>query len=598
MPDEQKKMLPINYTATEFEGIRRELLQVAERFYPDTFRDFSDASFGAMMVDAVAYVGDQLSFYLDYNVNETFLDTAYQYNNVLRHGKILGYKHSGPASSYGTAAIFVMVPASTTGLGPDTRYLPILKRGSRFNTNSGIVFTLTENIDFSNPKYPVVVARSDNETGAPTHYAVKAYGNVVSGNFNVKRIKINDYERFLRIKLKAANVQEIISVLDDQSNEYYEVDYLSQDIVFKEISNKNFKNDNVPSILKPMLVTRKFVVERTKNSTFLQFGSGKQGESNVAANPQSVAINLFGKDYVTDTTFDPTKLSKNENFGIVPSNTVLTITYRSLSVDNSNVAVGKLNGIVSVSTDYADRNNLSTDKIAELERSFEVTNEEPITGQTRSPSSGEVKRRIYDTFPTQNRAVTKADYESVVYRMPAKFGSVKRCSVQKDPDSMKRNLNMYIISEDNFGLLTKSNSAIKNNLKTWLDNYRMINDTIDILDAHIFNFGVEFTVSSQSGANRFSLLNACVTQINRMFSDGFFIGEAIAVSDIYSELKKVTGVLDVNFVKIVNRSGTRYSNVVLNINQNTSPDGTTIIIPSNVVAELKFPRTDVKGKVI
>ena len=337
------------------------------------------------------------------------------------------------------------------------------------------------------------------------------------------------------------------------------MDYLSQDIVFKEISNKNFKNDNVPSVLKPMLVSRKFVVERTRNNTFLQFGSGKQGESNVAADPQSVAIDLFGKDYVTDTTFDPTKLSKNENFGVVPSNTVLTITYRSLSVDNSNVAVGKLNGITSVSTDYADRNGLSLDKIAELERSFEVTNEEPITGQTRSPSSGEVKRRIYDTFPTQNRAVTKADYESIVYRMPAKFGSVKRCSVQKDPDSMKRNLNMYVISEDNFGLLTKSNSAIKNNLKTWLDNYRMINDTIDILDAHIFNFGVEFTVSSQSGTNRFSLLNSCVTQINRMFSDGFFIGEAIVVSDIYSELKKVTGVLDVNFVKIVNRSGTRYS---------------------------------------
>jgi hypothetical protein len=598
MPNEQKKMLPIDYTATEFESIRKELLQVAERFYPDTFRDFSDASFGAMMVDAVAYVGDQLSFYLDYNVNETFLDTAYQYNNILRHGRILGYKHLGPASSYGTVSIFIMVPASNTALGPDTRYLPVLKRGTRFSSTSGMIFTLTENVDFSNPKFQVVVARTNTTTGAPTHYAIKAYATVVSGNLGVKRIRVNDYERFLRVKLKVPNVQEVISVLDSEGNEYFEVDYLSQDIVYKEISNKNFKNDNVPSILKPMLVSRKFVVERTRNATYLQFGSGKQGESNVAADPQSVAIDLFGKDYVTDTSFDPTKLSRNENFGIVPSNTILTVTYRGQGSGNANVAVGKLNNVSTVLADFANRQALSSTTIGEVERSIEVSNEEPITGQTRAASSSEVKRRIYDTFPTQNRAVTKADYESIVYRMPAKFGSVKRCSVQKDPDSMKRNLNMYVISEDNFGLLTKSNSAIKNNLKTWLDNYRMINDTIDILDAHIFNFGIEFTVSAAQGANKFTLLSSCVTQLKKHFSYGFYIGESISISDIYSELKKVTGVADVNFVKIVNKTGTTYSNVFLNINKNTSPDGTTMIVPGNVVPEIKFPRTDIKGKII
>jgi len=598
MPDEQKKMLPINYTATEFESIRRELLQIAERFYPDTFRDFSNASFGAMMIDAVAYVGDQLSFYLDYNVNETFLDTAYQYNNVLRHGRILGYKHQGIQSSYGNVALFVLVPASTTALGPDTRYIPILKRGTRFTSTSGGTFTLTENIDFSNPKYQVVVGRTDTATGAPTHYAIKAYGGVVSGNYNVKRVRVGPYERFLRVRLNAANVQEVLSVVDEQGSEYYEVNYLSQDMVYKEMSNRNFKNDNIPSVIKPMLVSRKFIVERTRNDTYLQFGTGESGATNVVANPQSVAIDLFGKDYVTDTTFDPTRLSKNENFGIVPSDTILTISYRSLAAGNSNVSVGNLNSISTVLVDFADRQLLSNAKIAEVTNSIEITNEEPITGQTRAPSSNEIKRRIYDTFPTQNRAVTKADYESVVYRMHPKFGSVKRCSVQKDNDSMKRNLNLYIISEDSFGKLIKSNSTIKNNLKVWLEQYRMINDTIDILDAHIYNFGIDFTVTAASGANKFSLLDSCIASLIRHFSDGFFIGESITISDIYSELKKVTGVLDVNFVKISNRSGTRYSNVKLNINENMSPDGTKLIIPNNVVSELKFPRTDIKGKVI
>ena len=115
MPNEQKKIIPINYTHREFESIREDLISIAERYYPDTFRDFSEGSFGALMVDAVAYVGDQLSFYLDYNVNESFLDTAYQYDNVLRHGRTLGYKYTGRPSTYGKVAIYVLVPASPPG---------------------------------------------------------------------------------------------------------------------------------------------------------------------------------------------------------------------------------------------------------------------------------------------------------------------------------------------------------------------------------------------------------------------------------------------------------------------------------------------------
>ena len=157
MADEQKKIVPINYTHREYESIREDLIDIAQRFYPDTFRDFSEASFGSLVLDAVAYVGDQLSFYLDYNVNETFLDTAYQYNNVIRHGRVLGYKYTGQASVYGQVAMFVLVPASSTGIGPDTNYIPVLKRGSRFTSEAGLNYVLTENIDFADPRNPVIV---------------------------------------------------------------------------------------------------------------------------------------------------------------------------------------------------------------------------------------------------------------------------------------------------------------------------------------------------------------------------------------------------------------------------------------------------------
>ena len=173
MADDQKKIVPIDYTHREFMTIREDLMEIAERFYPDTFQDFSEGSFGSIMLDAVAYVGDQLSLYLDYNVNESFLDTAYQRSNILRHGRVLGYKSQGRASTFGQAAIFVMVPASTTGIGPDRRYVPIMKRGSRFTSQNGLNFVLLENVDFAAPKNPVVVAKSDAATNAPTPYAIK-----------------------------------------------------------------------------------------------------------------------------------------------------------------------------------------------------------------------------------------------------------------------------------------------------------------------------------------------------------------------------------------------------------------------------------------
>ena len=330
----KRKYYQLIIRTENFKTIREDLLQIAERFYPDTFQDFSEASFGALMIDAVAYVGDQLSFYLDYNVNEAFLDTAYQYNNIVRHGRILGYKNQGRPSTYGQVAIFVLVPASTTGIGPDENYVPILKRGSTLQSQSGLNFMLTENIDFNDPKNPVVVARVNDSTGAPTYFAIKAFGNVVSGQIGQQIIKSGPYERFKTITINDSNFAEIISVYDSEGNEYFEVDYLSQDMVFKEFTNKNFKNDNVPSIIKPYLVSRKFVVVNERFETFLQFGSGKEGDSDVVASPQSVALNIFGKSYTSDTTFDPTRLTKTENFGIVPTNTTLTVTYRAINPIN------------------------------------------------------------------------------------------------------------------------------------------------------------------------------------------------------------------------------------------------------------------------
>lgn len=596
MPKHNKKTPSINYTNREYESIREDLNQIAERFYPDTFQDFSEASFGSMMLDAVAYVGDQLSFYLDYNVNESFLDTSYQLNNIIRHGRIMGYKNSGRPSTYGTVAIYVLVPASATGIGPDSRYIPIIKRGTTFSSTNGLGFVLTDDVDMATTTNPIVVARTEPTTGAPTFYAIKSYGKVVSGFFNTETVEIGAFQRFRSVQLSELNVSEIISVFDSDGNEYFEVENLSQDTIFKKLTNKNYKNDNVPSVLKPLLVNRKFVTVFDSNGVSLQFGSGDEYAGDVVAEPQSLAIDIFGKSYVTDTSFDPSTLVSNKYYGIVPQSTTLTILYRQTNPANANVAANSINTVGNKILEFEDISVLSAPVVQSVRSSIEVSNETPIAGNVSNPTSTEIKQRIYDTFPTQNRAVTQKDYENLVYRMPSNFGSIKRCSVQKDPDSQKRNLNVYVVSESPEGNLEQANGVIKENIKTWLNHYRMINDTVDILDTFIINLGINFVVKPEMNANKFDVLNNCVAALASEFSTPFFVGEFISVSKIFNVLNNVPGVNDVVKVQFENKTSASYSNVFFSINENMSPDGDSLVCPKNAIFEIKFPAVDIKGK--
>ena len=180
--------------------------------------------------------------------------------------------------------------------------------------------------------------------------------------------------------------------------------------------------------------------------------------------------------------------------------------------------------------------------------------------------------------------------------MPAKFGSIKRVSAQRDPESQKRNLNLYVISEDPFGNLIQTNSAIKNNLKTWLNQYRMINDTIDILNPYIINLGIEFSVRVISGSDKYTTIDNCINALGSSYSSGFFIGESFSISDVYQILGSVPGVLDVLRVRVFCKTGTDYSSATIDINNNLSPSGDQLIIPKNAIVELKYPSTDITGK--
>jgi hypothetical protein len=389
-------------------------------------------------------------------------------------------------------------------------------------------------------------------------------------------------------------------VTDSDGNEYYEVDNLSQNVIYKYLPNNNSVDGSPSFILKPVVVPRRFTVETSStNGITLQFGYGsEEGLSiNEFSDPTNVMVQEYGRDYITETTFDPNKLLNTDKFGIAPTNTVLTVVYRENDNTNINTATNSISTVNSYSMIFPTAGSNSTIKNA-VYTSLEAANEEPILGDVTIPSIDEIKIIAYDNFASQNRAVTKSDYEAIAYRMPPKLGSIKRVNITQDPDSFKRNMNLYVISEDRDGNFITSNNSIKNNLKTWLLQYKMVNDTIDILDTTIVNLGVDFDIISSREANKFDVLTQCIQKLkNEVFNKKFEIGENFNYSTIYNTLNKLDGVIDVVNVKVKLISSTGYSQVPFDIQGNTSADGRYIKCPDSYVFEVKNLDSDIRGTV-
>lgn len=594
------KKVPINYTSRDFSTIKQDLINYAKRSYSDTYKDFNQSSFGALMVDTVSYIGDVLSFYLDYQVNESFLDTAVEYKNVSRLSRQYGYKFTGSPSATGVAEFFIVVPANSTGIGPNMDYSPILKPGSQFSTQSGAPYILIDTVNFSNPNNEVVVARVNNTTGAPTFYAIRAKGRVISGRIVEEGFDIGEYQRFRRLFLSLPRVAEVLSVIDEDGNEYYNVENLSQDIIYKDVSNKTNTRDSVPSLLRPFSVPRRFTVEKQGQFSYLQFGYGSQDEASSeasVADPSNVILKMNGKQYISDMNFDPSKLVKTDKFGVAPVNTNLTVRYRVNSVDNVNAPVGTLTSVDDPVFSYRNVRQLDVQRVEQVSRSLEIFNPEPIVGDITDPTSEELRIRTLDSFATQNRAVTKKDYESMVYSMPSKYGAIKRCKITRDPDSFKRNLNLYILSEDADGTLTFANQTLKQNLKVWINSVKMINDTIDIIDGKIVNLSIDFRVIADPDKNKYDVLDSCINALKKKFKQPLLIGEPFYITDVYSCLNDVPGVVDTESVKINIKNGLQYSDTRFNLENQKSADGRYIKAPDNVAFEIKIPDQDIKGTV-
>jgi hypothetical protein len=356
--------------------------------------------------------------------------------------------------------------------------------------------------------------------------------------------------------------------------------------------------DSVPSVLKSLAVPRRFVVDQTSTGTFLQFGYGSEEEllKSSISDPSELVMNTHGKNYITTPEFDPLKLTSTDKFGIAPSNTNLQVVYRINTSDNVNAATRSITQVINPSLYFENRSTLRDDSVSLVINSIEVENEEPIVGDITLPKSDEIKLRALGNFATQSRAVTSQDYKSSIYLMPTRFGAVKRCAVFRDTNDLQRNLNIYVVSEDENGNFSKTNNIIKNNLKTWLNSLRMISDSIEIYDGKVVNLGLTFEAVAQNNFNKEEILNESINKIIEDLTEkNQEIGEPFYITDIFKSLKTIDGIIDVTDIKLEIKSGTPYSENSMIISDRISSDGRVFSIPKDFIWEIKYPLVDIKG---
>lgn len=583
----------INYTNRDYESLRAFLLEYARQFYPDTVQDFSEASPGSMIIDMLALIGDTLSYYTDYQGNESILDTARQVENINRLAKEKGFKDTGKPSAHGEVDLFISVPANGSG-EPDQSYIPILKKDSAFAVNqSGASYLLLKDVDFTNVQTTKRVVQRVNSDGIPTFFAIKATGKVISGARFFQKATVETFTNFFKIKLNNPLISEIISVTDSNGNEYYQVEYLTQNVVYKYIKNTGYNSETVPYVLTKIYAPRRFVIEYSEGFYYLVFGNGS---ADSITDPRNLILDFASRNYVTERAIDPKNIIQSDKFGVGPSDTILTIVYRANDSKKIGAAVKQLSKVVNPIFDFSI---YATDvaKKQAVFSSLEVSNAKPISSISQILDADDIKIRAYGAYAAQDRAVSKDDYITLCYALDPKFGSIKRANVYQDSNSFKRNLNLCVISQDEELNLATCTAELKNNLKTWLSQKKMINDTVDIIDAKIINIGIEFVVDT-SEQNKYVVYQKCMAKLFDLYKEKQDIGESFSISKIYKILNSIPEVIDTKKVKITLKNTTGYASSGFDIYSNLSKDGDYILCPKDQIFEIKYLDRDIVGSVI
>lgn len=601
-----------NYLARDFNGFRTVLLDYARQYYPDKIQDFSEASLGGLFLDMAAYVGDSMSFYLDHLYGELNPETVVETGNIEKILRNSGVPIVGAAAAIVELDFYVEIPVLSDGtLRPDPMLLPTIKAGSKFLSDNSVQFMLIEDVQFwySDPSTGNVTIDPKVEIGN----GKKINGNIVtkilkktgicsSGDQISESFSLGDFVAFRRLTLTQSDVTQIISVTDGFGNVYYEVESLTNDVVYKNSLNTTYSSPLVKDSLKVIPAPYRFVKETSlsNRTTTLIMGGGSADslEDDLIPDPSEFSIPLPFSQTFSRVRVNPQKMLSTTTLGICAYNTLLTVTYRYGGGLEHNVQPNSIRTIINLDTVFPENPSASKQNI--VRNSIVVRNAKPASGGEDAPSADELLSLVPTIKNSQERIVTKEDMLARVYTMPSNFGRVFRASISKNPNNPMAS-RLHVISRDANDQLINSPDALKINLKRYLNAYRMISDAIDIVDAPVINLELFFQIVVDPSLNKNVLLQSILDDLIKQFNiTNFNIGQPIIVSDVVSTIFNKSGVLSVDSIKFNNLTGMiknrQYSSIPFDVQFNTKNQ--IIYPPEGGIFEIKYPDVNIVGRAV
>lgn len=610
----------INYLGKSFIDFREDLINFAKAYFPTTYNDFSPASPGNMFIEMAAYVGDILSFYQDTQIQEIFPQLSQEKSNLLNLAYTRGYKPKITSAATVPVDFYQLVPStiSASVTVPDLRYTLSINKNTQLhsNSNSNVYFYIPNSIDFnfssSLDPLETKVYQINQTTLQPEYYLLKKSTTAISGEIKNVDYTIGNPEKHLTINLNDTNIIGIVSITDSNGNIYYEVPYLAQDTIFDEIKNTslndpNFVNDSneVPYLLRLKKIPRRFVTRfKDDGSLDIQFGSGIStlDDEIIIPNPDNVGIGIVDGLSKLDLAFDPSNFLYTDSYGLAPYNTTLTIKYIVGGGIESNIPSNDLTTIDQSSVEF-NFTGLDTSLSNIIKNSIVVNNPVAANGGGDGDDNDALRFKSISSFGTQLRTVSKEDYITRIYNIPAKYGSISKAYISKDILNNNINpftLNLYVLSYNNSKQLKLASNALKQNIKTYLSQYKMQTDNILIKDGYIINIGVKFEIIVLPNFNSKEILSNCIKSLKDYFNiDKWQFNQPILLSEISTLLDQIDGVQTVQKIEIENKSGESlgYSKYSYDIKAATKNN---IIYPSidPSIFEVKYPNNDIIGKII
>ena len=605
----------ISYLNKDFNDFREELINYSKTYFPKTYTDFSPSSPGMMLMEQASYVGDVLSYYLDNQLQENYIQYARQTNNLFELSYMFGYKPRVTNLATVPVDILQLVPAKTvnTGSVPDYNYALNFDEGTVIKSTGTNVksFIVQDSVDFtvSSSLDTTEVSVAQISGDQPTFYLLKKTRDAISGEIRSTDFSFGSHQEFPTVEITGENIAQILDVTDSDGNIWYEVDFLGQDSVYDRVKNTNVNDPNnfnnqqdTPYILQLKQVQRRFATRYIDSTTLqLQFGSGNatDNDEELVPNPSNVGLGLpFTQDKLT-TAYSPTNFIFTNTYGIAPSNTTLTVRYITGGGVESNVEANTLTNINTSKASFLN-SNLNATTAQYIFDSIASNNTIAADGGGSGDSITEIRENTISNFGTQLRAVTADDYLVRTLSLPSNYGTIAKAHVQK-PNSANSNttLEIYTLSYNELGKLRTPSVALKRNLKTYLNQYKMVGDSITIKDGYIINIAVDFEIITLPNYNNNEVLRNCIESLIEFFNiDNWQINQPIILRDISVRLDRVTGVQTVKRVTITNKSGVTegYSQYAYDI-ESATQNG--VIFPSidPSIFEIKNLSQDITGRV-